>query len=40
MEYDRILTSFEKLNPFNKLDSKSQYNSFKANHSNNNLNIH
>ena len=30
MEYDHILTRFEKLNPFNKLDLKCQYNSIKT----------
>ena len=38
IEFDHILTSFEKLIPFNKLDSKSQYNSIKTCHSNKNLN--
>ena len=36
MEYSHILTSFEKLNPFNKLDSR--YNSIETCHSNKNLN--
>ena len=38
MEYDHILTSFEKLNPFNKLESKYQHNSIKTCHGNKNLN--
>ena len=38
MKYDHILTSCEKLNPFNKLDSKCHCNSIKTCHSNKNLN--
>ena len=38
MEYGHILASFEKLNPFNKLNSKCQYNSIKMCHSNKKLN--
>ena len=40
MEYGHILASFEKLNPFNKLNSKCQYNSIKTCHSNKTLNTH
>ena len=37
---DDILTSFEKLNPFIKLVSNSQYNSFKTCHDNKKLNTY
>ena len=38
MEYGHILTSVEKLNPFNKLNSECQCNSINSCHSNKNLN--